>query len=59
MTENPLDGLIPITITLSEEDFDRLVELLDRVEPTDEQLNKVADILSKPSRIEIGPHELR
>lgn len=58
MNEKPLENLEPITIVLSEEDFNSLLALLDK-EPTDEQLAKLAELMSEPSRIESGPDELR
>ena len=57
MTKNPLDGLVPITIVVPEKVFDKLLELLDSTEPAD--LSKLKEVMSRPSRIESRPDELR
>ena len=58
MTENPFENLKPITIILSQEDYDSLLAVLDE-EPTDEQLAKLAELMSRPRRIESGRCEPR
>lgn len=58
MNEKPLENLEPITIVLSEEDFNSLLALLDK-EPTDEQSAKLAELMSRPQRIKSGRDELR
>lgn len=58
MNENQLKDLKPITIILSQEDYDRLLAVLEE-EPTDEELAKLAELMSRPQRIKSGRDELR
>lgn len=58
MNENPFENLKPIVIILSKEYFDRMLAVLDE-EPTDEQLAKLAELMSRSQRIESGRYEIR
>lgn len=58
MNENPFENLKPMVIILSKEDYDRLMTTLDK-EPTDEQLAKLTELMSRPQRIESGQCEPR
>ena len=60
MNENPLKDLKlkPTVIILSQEDYDRLLAVLDE-EPTDEELARLAELLARPQRIKSGRYELR
>ena len=59
MTDNLPKDLIPISIILSPEDFDRIIEALDSFELDDEKLDRLSEILSRPNRIESGRYEIR
>ena len=59
MTDNSPKDLVPISIIISPEDFDRIIEALNSFELDDEKLDRLSEILSRPSRIESGRYEIR
>ena len=59
MTDNSPKDLVPISIIISPEDFDRIIEALNSFELDDEKLDRLSELMSRSQRIESGRYELR